>query len=136
MPKLPEWLAAGHQLWLRMLRLDSRELLQEWPPELTVEADGAVVFTVAPPEKGHRRRDVPLELTQLLHVGVNQVQLRVSEGQGLVVGLVRAVPKAPRRLCQEVPRQEAAEALERLLTMLRDSQEEAVELESHLEMAV
>ena len=47
------------------------ELLQEWPPELTVEADGCQLFKVSAPEKGHRRRDVPVELTQLLKQGQN-----------------------------------------------------------------
>ncbi|CAK9068253.1 unnamed protein product [Durusdinium trenchii] len=122
-PKLQEWRDAGETVWLRMLQVDSKELFQVWPEELLVEADGCQLFRIAPPEKGHRRRDVPQDLTTLLRTGNNAFRLRFPEAQGLALGLVRAVPKAPRRLCMEVARQEPRAARAGLMALLRDSEE-------------
>ena len=46
--------------------------------------------------------------------------MRFGDAQGLAVGLVKAVAKAPRKLCLEVPRQEAPEAKAKLMAMLNE----------------
>ncbi|CAL1140520.1 unnamed protein product [Cladocopium goreaui] len=125
--RLQEWRDAGETIWLRMLQVDSQELFQVWPEELAVEVDGCQLFRVAPPEKGHKRRDVPQDITDWLQAGPNVLRLRFTDAQGLALGLVRAAPKAPRRLCLEVPRQEAPEARAKLLTLLRNSEEDGLE---------
>ncbi|CAE7707789.1 pli1, partial [Symbiodinium necroappetens] len=88
LPLLKEWRAAGEAVWVRMVALDCVELLQVWPEELSLEADGRELFRIAPPEKGHRRRDVPQELTYQLMAGPNVLQLRVNAsavGSGLAL---------------------------------------------------
>ncbi|CAE7328339.1 faeA, partial [Symbiodinium sp. KB8] len=105
LPLLKEWRAAGEAVWVRMVALDCVELLQVWPEELSLEADGRELFRIAPPEKGHRRRDVPQELTYQLMAGPNVLQLRVNAsaaGSGLALGVLRCSAKAPQRLCGEV----------------------------------
>ncbi|CAE7599288.1 pli1 [Symbiodinium natans] len=122
LPLLKEWRAAGEAVWVRMVALDSAELLQVWPDELTLEADGRELFRITPPEKGHRRRDVPQELTYQLMAGPNALQLRVNAaaaGSGFALGVLRCSAKAPRKLCGEVPRAPASECLERLLFLLK-----------------
>ncbi|CAE7230424.1 pli1, partial [Symbiodinium pilosum] len=123
LPQLQEWRAAGEAVWVRMVALDCTELLQVWPEELTLEADGRELFRIAPPEKGHRRRDLPQELTYQLMAGQNALQLRVNASAastGLALGVLRCSAKAPRKLCGEVPRESAAAARERLQELLRD----------------
>ncbi|CAE7249417.1 pli1, partial [Symbiodinium microadriaticum] len=123
LPLLKEWRAAGEAVWVRMVALDCVELLQVWPEELSLEADGRELFRIAPPEKGHRRRDVPQELTYQLMAGPNVLQLRVNAsavGSGLALGVLRCSAKAPRRLCGEVPRASAAEAREQMRVLLRE----------------
>ncbi|CAJ1380012.1 unnamed protein product [Effrenium voratum] len=113
LPKLQEWREAGEAIWVRMLRLDSEELAQVWPEELAME--------------GHRRRDVPQDITAWLQAGPNALRLRFVNGGGLALGLVRARGKGVRRLVQEVPRQEPLAARAALLTLLHDEAQDGIE---------
>jgi len=110
LPDLRQWRKEGCDIEVRMFRRrvfgsdegaeHCSDLCQVWPAFFDLEANGHEVFTVKPPLRGHKRRDVPRSITASLRPGRNELEARVEDAcaEELVLAVVRTMPLAPRDL--------------------------------------
>jgi len=81
----------GEAVYVRMVKLGTSKVSQEYPHMMDCLINNVKVFTVQQPEVGHKRRDVPIEVTSWLRPGKNKVHLVVVNpelGSGYGVSLV------------------------------------------------
>lgn len=64
-----------------MLRVDQVKLCHVWPRTMTFAVNNKEVFVVKPPEEGHKRRDIPQEVSSHFAAGLNLVSVRLSDPQ-------------------------------------------------------
>merc|ERR1712050_426956 len=62
-----------------MVRLDETNVCHVWPRTLTFSVNNKQVFEVVPPEEGHKRRDVPIDVSAGFAQGPNVVNLIVDD---------------------------------------------------------
>eukprot|EP00971_Amphidinium_carterae_P333091 6467596-Amphidinium_carterae.1 len=83
-PKLRE----GQDIQVRMVRLGTTKVANAWPQNADFLIKGAMVFSIAPPEVGHKRRDVPMTITAFLRAGCNKMtMIAVNPEVGTAYGL-------------------------------------------------
>jgi len=78
-PELRQWRREGLGVELRMVRVDSSKITHAWPHSLGLLVNGGEVFAVSPPEEGHKRRDVPQNISVCLKPGFNECSLHVVD---------------------------------------------------------
>lgn len=89
LPHLRQWRREGKAVEVRMLRVESTKVEQVWPRAIHFFANGVEVFAVHPPEDGHKRRDVPENISAGLKAGHNDIKVRMVDDD--CVGFVLVV---------------------------------------------
>lgn len=79
LPDLRQWRRDSLAIEVRMVHMDSRKVCHAWPRTLKFTANGSEVFSVRPPEEGHKRRDVPQGVSAGLRPGLNSISVRVQD---------------------------------------------------------
>jgi hypothetical protein len=79
LPDLKKWRRDNMGIEVRMVRLSCTKMHQVWPTSLEFNANGTDIFEVKPPEEGHKRRDVPLNITSSLKCGRNEIRVRLKD---------------------------------------------------------
>lgn len=104
LPHLRQWRREGKAVEVRMLRVDSPKVEQVWPRAIHFFANGAEVFAVHPPEEGHKRRDVPEDISGGLKAGQNQIKVRMVDDDcvGFVMVLLLTCQQSQEALAQQV----------------------------------
>mmetsp|Transcript_43944 Transcript_43944/g.116164 ORF Transcript_43944/g.116164 Transcript_43944/m.116164 type:complete len:758 (-) Transcript_43944:214-2487(-) len=121
--ELRTWRREDNSLWMRMVRVDSENSAQAWPRSLTLDANGHDVFSIAAPDEGHVRRDVPRNITAVLRPGINTLSIRVSDEfvPGWAWAIVRTVPRTVKEMAAEIPLCEEEEARIRVCSLLKET---------------
>eukprot|EP00747_Dinoflagellata_sp_TGD_P213148 gnl/TRDRNA2_/TRDRNA2_86141_c0_seq2.p1 gnl/TRDRNA2_/TRDRNA2_86141_c0~~gnl/TRDRNA2_/TRDRNA2_86141_c0_seq2.p1 ORF type:complete len:398 (-),score=51.72 gnl/TRDRNA2_/TRDRNA2_86141_c0_seq2:17-1177(-) len=105
LPQLKYWREKGDNVEVRMLQVDCEQVKQIWPLNLKFSANGAQVFTVVPPEEGHKRRDLPQSVTCDLRAGANQISIQMSGEQslsGYALAILHTTPRSNPELHSQV----------------------------------
>jgi len=77
-----------------MLRVDQAKVCHVWPRTMTFSVNNKEVFTVQPPEEGHKRRDIPQEVSSHFTAGLNLVSVKLSDSQPETLFFVLALTGA------------------------------------------
>lgn len=127
LPFLMSWQDRGFQLEFRMLQIDCPKVKQVWPKTLSVTSNGCLLFSIVAPEEGHKRRDVPQEVTNELHSGYNTITLQAADERvtSYTFALVVCQPATIPILASAVPRVEEDEGEIRVQELLRRPSGEA-----------
>jgi len=120
LPELRQWRRDGLAVEVRMLRLDSCKPCQAWPQSLRFVANGNEIFAVAPPEEGHKRRDVPQAISAGLKHGINSISVHIQDPRisDFVLAVVMTQPRGIPELSQQVSTCEESAALARVRALL------------------
>jgi len=114
LPELKQWRRDGQAIEVRMVMVNSNKVCHAWPTSLQFLANSNEVFCIKPPEEGHKRRDVPQNVSAGLKHGMNQVSIRMTDNriQDFVLSVVLTCPRSIPDLCLKVPecREEAGRA--------------------------
>lgn len=78
---LRQWRRDGLRLEVRMLRVDQAKVCHVWPHTMTFTVNNKEAFAVQPPEEGHKRRDIPQEVSSHFTPGLNLVYVKLSDKQ-------------------------------------------------------
>lgn len=119
-PELRRWRREGLNVEMRMVRVDYDKVCHAWPLTMEFCANGVEVFTIRPPEGGHKRRDVPSAITAGLKLGFNAIVLRMTDDrlQDFAAAIVLTTPRTGPDLTEEVGRCEWQESLARVRTLM------------------
>jgi len=100
LPNLRQWRREGLNIHARMVNVGSCKLHHAWPLNLRFIANGAEAFMVEPPEEGHKRRDVPQDVSSAFRNGQNRVSLQISDEHpaDYLLGLVLVAACTPEDL--------------------------------------
>mmetsp|Transcript_133306 Transcript_133306/g.259539 ORF Transcript_133306/g.259539 Transcript_133306/m.259539 type:complete len:585 (-) Transcript_133306:174-1928(-) len=132
LPDLRRWRREGLSVEVRMLRVDMTDWCQTWPTSLQFFANGAEVFSVKPPEEGHRRRDVPQQISPGLKIGMNAISVHLADTSysEFALAVVLTKPRSIADLSLQVAKCDEATALARVRRLLskqpRESQDEEI----------
>eukprot|EP00933_Yihiella_yeosuensis_P007835 TRINITY_DN11301_c1_g1_i1.p1 TRINITY_DN11301_c1_g1~~TRINITY_DN11301_c1_g1_i1.p1 ORF type:complete len:923 (-),score=173.69 TRINITY_DN11301_c1_g1_i1:197-2848(-) len=120
LPDLKIWRKDEQSIWLRMVRMNSTNVVQVWPRKITMTANGAEVFQILPPEEGHVRRDVPKDISAGLRPGLNNVQITIEDEHvaSFSWAIVRTQTKTSEQLAGEAPSIEEEESRRRVIALL------------------
>lgn len=133
LPDLKAWRKEDQSIWLRMVRINSENCAQVWPQKISMIANGAEVFKILPPEEGHVRRDVPIDISASLRPGMNSIAISMDDDHvaSFVWCLVRTQSKTAEQIAAETPTCEEEDAKKRVVTLLADTKrnEENAELD-------
>merc|ERR1719262_980341 len=80
------------------------QMKQVWPKELRFVNNGNLVFEVRPPEEGHKRRDVPQQISAGLRSGANLVEITIKDDnvENFVFAILRTTSRSPKQLEADV----------------------------------
>lgn len=123
LPHFDQWSQEGDVFEVRMVRVDTESVIQAWPSELALQVNGSELFRVEPPKEGHKRRDVPQDITSGLRNGKNQIEVNMTDNAkltNLAIAVVRATPRSIDELCEEASSSDETGALEQLRTFIGD----------------
>lgn len=125
--ELKQWRKSRLQVEMRMLRLGDTKICQVWPHELKLSANGKEVFRIVPPQEGHKRRDVPEQVTPRLSQGHNQIDIEMTDPVlfGFAFAIVLTAPQEPSQLARAVPRTTLPEARARIQALLAKLQDQS-----------
>jgi len=120
LPELRRWRRGGLSVEVRMLRVDRTDLCQAWPNSLQFLANGGEVFSVKPPEEGHKRRDVPQPISPGLKIGMNAISVHLADAaySDFALAVVLTRPQSIADLTTQVVMCDEAAALERVRRLL------------------
>jgi hypothetical protein len=104
LPDLRQWRRDGLQIEVRMIRVDQTKLCHVWPHRLCFSVNGKEVFSVIPAEEGHKRRDLPVEVSSSFAQGANIVNVHMEDDQvkSFAFALVLVVQRDVKDLTKEV----------------------------------
>mmetsp|Transcript_72470 Transcript_72470/g.223962 ORF Transcript_72470/g.223962 Transcript_72470/m.223962 type:complete len:351 (-) Transcript_72470:298-1350(-) len=127
LPELKSWRKDDHDIFMRMVRLDSDNSAQAWPRKLSFEANGHEVFSILEPEEGHVRRDVPKNVAPGLRPGMNTITIKIEDDYlpGYAMALVRTQARTAQQISMETPLCGEEAAKNRVMTLLAPSWSEA-----------
>mmetsp|Transcript_10435 Transcript_10435/g.18789 ORF Transcript_10435/g.18789 Transcript_10435/m.18789 type:complete len:507 (-) Transcript_10435:26-1546(-) len=94
-------LRQGQEIQVRMVRLGTTKVAHEWPHMVDFLIKAAKIFSISPPEVGHKRRDVPMSITATLRPGKNKMtMMAVNPEVGTAYGLavVQTTPQSLEKL--------------------------------------
>eukprot|EP00927_Polykrikos_kofoidii_P040178 TRINITY_DN34392_c0_g1_i1.p1 TRINITY_DN34392_c0_g1~~TRINITY_DN34392_c0_g1_i1.p1 ORF type:complete len:526 (-),score=69.42 TRINITY_DN34392_c0_g1_i1:93-1577(-) len=96
MPELRQWRREGCVIQVRMVQIDCPKVCQAWPRALTCYANDVPIIVVKPPEDGHKRRDVPQQVTMELKAGANRVRFVMEDDriQDFALAVVLCYPRS------------------------------------------
>mmetsp|Transcript_133303 Transcript_133303/g.259529 ORF Transcript_133303/g.259529 Transcript_133303/m.259529 type:complete len:586 (-) Transcript_133303:174-1931(-) len=128
-PDLRRWRREGLSVEVRMLRVDKTDWCQAWPNSLQFLANGAEIFSVKPPEEGHRRRDVPQQISPGLKIGMNAISVHLADASffDFALAVVVTKPQSIEDLSAQVAKCDEAAALERVRRLLSKQPSEGQE---------
>jgi len=120
LPELRQWRRDGLGVELRMVRVDSDKVCHAWPDSLQLFVNGAEVITVKPPEEGHKRRDVPQDISASLKPDSNAFCVRMVDNlhSDFVLAVVLTLPRGIPELSAEVKQCGRSAALARASSLL------------------
>jgi len=120
LPELKSWRKDDHDIFMRMVKLDSDNSSQVWPRKLSFVANGHEVFSIQEPEKGHVRRDVPKNVTPGLRPGMNTITIRIEDDYlpGYALALVRTQARTAHQISHDIPVCGEEVARARFMTLL------------------
>lgn len=123
LPKLQEWRTHGQQIEVRMCTLDDYSSHQKWPRTLCLHINDQKVLDIVPPEPGHRRRDVPQNISAHLRGGVNHFRVTIQDDyvQRFAFAVVRTTPQSPRQIGKLVPVLSRDQCRQRVVDLLFSS---------------
>merc|ERR1719491_466040 len=104
LPNLQQWRKVGHNVELRMCRLDTTDLVHAWPETLVCNINDRKVFDVKLPLAGHKRRDVPRRISAELKTGANILEVSMQDMyvKRFALALIRTSPLTVRQMIQSV----------------------------------
>jgi len=122
--ELRSWRRENISVEIRMVRVESEKLCHEWPHAVTMLANGSEVFQVKPPEEGHKRRDVPQNISAGLKPGINSITMRFEGSQitAFAVGFLLTKPCEIPMLRTQVRRADMTEAVHRVRSVIARTQ--------------
>jgi len=128
-PDLRRWRREGLSVEVRMLRVDKTDWCQAWPNSLQFLANGAEIFSVKPPEEGHKRRDVPQPISPGLKIGMNAISVHLADASffDFALAVVVTKPQSIEDLSAQVAKCDEAAALERVRRLLSKQPSEGQE---------
>jgi hypothetical protein len=120
LPDLRQWRRDGWGVEVRMLQVDCSKAYQKWPHSISLYANASEVFHVPPPEEGHKRRDVPIAISQGLRNGLNNVRVHMVDDNvsEYVLAVLLTVPRSIDELSKLVARCNYEKALNRARSLL------------------
>jgi len=137
LPDLRQLRKTGQEIELRMLRarpfgqsfdedrveteqVETHRLHQAWPRFLNLEINGRQVFTVKPPKRTQKRRDVPQPISANLKPGENEMKIRINDEcpDDFVLAVVQCSPLAPRELAKFAKRISYEQSFRRVQSLL------------------
>lgn len=123
LPDLKAWRKEDHDVYMRMVKIDSDNSAQVWPRKLTFEANGHEVFCIKEPEEGHVRRDVPKNIAPGLRPGMNTITITVDDDyiSGYAMAFVRTQARTAQQISMETPRCDEEASAARVATLLQDT---------------
>eukprot|EP00438_Fugacium_kawagutii_P007630 Skav221471 [mRNA] locus=scaffold1700:444526:445758:+ [translate_table: standard] len=116
LPNLRQWRREKKAVEVRMLRVESTKVEQVWPRAIHFFANGTEVFAVHPPEEGHKRRDVPENISAGLKAGHNDIKVRMVDDDcvGFVMVLLLTTHESQEELARQVSTCERLAAQKRI----------------------
>jgi len=78
-PGLREWKKLGYGVEVRMVKYDCSKNSHAWPKTLKCIVNGSEAFSIARPDEGHKRRDVPRQIIQNLKNGQNDIHIAIDD---------------------------------------------------------
>lgn len=104
LPRLQVWRKKGHNIEVRMCCLDNFVPRHVWPKSMTFNINNKPGFNIDPPAGGHKRRDVPKQISADLHSGLNVIEITVKDDyvQRFALAILRTQPQVPLQLCKRV----------------------------------
>lgn len=120
LPDLRTWRRENMSIQVRMVKVSCPKMAHNWPKVLHFGTNGAEIFSVLPPEEGHKRRDVPQDISGSLRVGRNNVSIRLFDETPLdyVVGIVLTIPCGIKELREQIDTCEKDDAMRRVMRIL------------------
>mmetsp|Transcript_25215 Transcript_25215/g.80113 ORF Transcript_25215/g.80113 Transcript_25215/m.80113 type:complete len:703 (+) Transcript_25215:127-2235(+) len=105
LPDLRQWRREGLAVELRMVRVDCEKVNQAWPNSLKLLANGNEILDVKPPEEGHKRRDVPQNISPGLRPGPNSLCVKMVDDRhsDFALAVVLTSPRGNPELSAQVP---------------------------------
>lgn len=96
LPELRQWRRDNLNVEVRMVRPGKSRDLHVWPRRLDLHANGRLAFGIAPPEAGHKRRDVPEDISVSLRPGENHVSVQAEDdrAEDYVLAVLLTAPRA------------------------------------------
>lgn len=124
MSNLKQWRRDGLRLEVRMLRVDHAKVCHVWPRTMTFSANNKSVFEVQPPEEGHKRRDIPQEVSSCFSQGLNLAYVKLTDPhpETLFFSLVLTAERSVADLAASVERSSLSKAQARVQELLAKSQ--------------
>ncbi|PHJ24363.1 miz sp-ring zinc finger domain-containing protein [Cystoisospora suis] len=71
---LRKWRAEGKEVVVRCMQVDLQPLYQSWPKSINIIVNGRTEESVAAPSWEHKRRDMPIPITQYLKNSRNRIE--------------------------------------------------------------
>ncbi|CAK0860851.1 unnamed protein product [Prorocentrum cordatum] len=104
LPELRQWRRDSLHVEVRMVRPGKSMDLHAWPRRLEVCVNGTLAFGIAPPEEGHKRRDVPEDVSVALRPGENRVSVQAEDDavEDYVLAVLLTAPRADADLARRV----------------------------------
>lgn len=120
LPSLRQWRREGLNVHARMVNISSCKLCHSWPLSLSFRSNGLEVFMVEPPEEGHKRRDVPQDVSSGLRNGRNVISVHVSDDRpcDFCLGILLTTPRGLPELQAQVRTAEVKAAKARVKSLL------------------
>eukprot|EP00930_Biecheleria_cincta_P075029 TRINITY_DN62226_c0_g1_i1.p1 TRINITY_DN62226_c0_g1~~TRINITY_DN62226_c0_g1_i1.p1 ORF type:complete len:561 (+),score=110.78 TRINITY_DN62226_c0_g1_i1:78-1685(+) len=122
-PDVQAWLNAGHNVEVRMCRLDTCAVTHAWPDMLSCQINGQNVFEIERPQEGHARRDVPKRILAIMRSGENMIRVSLEDNPvtRFALALVRTYHQTPEDLFKLVPRLSMEDCRRRTVQLLFSS---------------
>lgn len=120
LPKLQKWRKKEYNIEARMCCLDSCRVKQVWPKSLSFEINRQKSFEIKEPEPGHKRRDLPQNVSADLRPGENQIRVKLEDDHvtNFVLALVLTMPQTPECLSLHVARERKSTCQQRIRDLL------------------
>ncbi|CBZ56311.1 Suppressor of variegation 2-10, isoform E,related [Neospora caninum Liverpool] len=103
--QLRKWRAEGKEVIVRCMQVDIHPLYQSWPKTMNIVVNGRVEETVAAPSWEHKRRDMPIPITQYLKNSRNRIEFtwtNYDEPQVFHIGVFLCDSRTPDSLSKQV----------------------------------
>jgi len=123
LPRLHSWRKQGQSIEVRMVSLNTNDSHQCWPKALTFTLNDKQVFEIKPPHSLHVRRDLPHQISALLHPGRNRIYVNLKDDyvQRFALAIVRTTSLTLRQLCKKMKLLNEEQCKQRIIELLFSS---------------